>query len=75
MDTITIEMEDGTKKEMEMVSLFDMSSSDFHYIIYKSDNDYYVGKYTEADPNTIITELSNEELTYCESVLKRLIGE
>lgn len=77
MDYVYITKENGSIEKMEVVTLFNLSNSDYNYIIYRSlgENDCYVGKYIGEDISDLITDLNNEELEYAKGVFDALVGE
>lgn len=77
MDYIYITKEDNTTEKMEVVTIFNISNSDYNYIIYKSINntDYYVGKYVGNDICNLETDLTDIEMNYANGVFEALVGE
>lgn len=76
MDTIFIIDDDGNRKPMEAVSIYEMPNSSFHYVIYRSFDyqNYYVGKYLGEDIVDLNTELSVEEMKIADEILKGVMG-
>lgn len=77
MDYVYVTKESGIIEKMEVVTLFNLSNSDYNYIIYKSlsGNDYYVGKYIGEDVSDLITDLNGKELEYAKGIFDALVGE
>lgn len=78
MDYIYIIKNNNEMEKMEVVTIYNVSNSDYNYIIYKSldDNDnYYVGKYMGDAVNELVTDLSDEERNYAQGVYEALVGE
>ena len=78
MDYIYIIKDNNEMEKMEVVTIYNVSNSDYNYIIYKSldDNDnYYVGKYMGDAVNELVTDLSDEERNYAQGVYEALVGE
>ncbi len=77
MDYIYITKEDNTTEKMEVVTIFNISNSDYNYIIYKSINntDYYVGKYVGNDICNLETDFTDSEMNYANGVFEALVGE
>ena len=76
MDIIEVINKNGQIKNMEVVSIFDISNSEYHYIIYKSDlNEYFVGKYIGENVVDLITDFNEEESKIVENIFNRLVGE
>ncbi len=77
MDYINIMKSNGQNEVMEVVTIFNMSNSEYNYIIYKSlDNkEYYTGKYIGNDIVELNTDLSEEEKVYAEGILNGLVGD
>ena len=77
MDYINIMKSNGQNEVMEVVTIYNMSSSKYNYIIYKSlDNkEYYTGKYIGNDIVDLNTDLSEEEKVYAEGILNGLVGD
>ena len=63
MDYIFITKSDNTVEKMEAVTIFNISNSDYNYIIYKSlkTGDYYAGKYLGDDISDLDTNLEDEK--------------
>ena len=78
MDYIYIIKENNEMEQMEVVTVYNVSGSDYNYIIYKSLDDsskYYVGKYMGDAVNELVTDLSEEERIYAQGVYDALVGE
>ena len=77
MDYINIMKSNGQNEVMEVVTIYNMSNSEYNYIIYKSlDNkEYYTGKYIGNDIVDLNTDLSEEEKVYAEGILNGLVGD
>ncbi len=75
MDKIVVYSDDGTREEMEVVTIYEMSNRPFHYIIYRSFQDeYYVGKYMGDQVVDLDTDLDALEMKYAEGILEGLVG-
>ena len=72
-DIITVSLEDGTKKEMEVVLLYTDDISKINYILYKDMNENgecYAAKYVVNDNIfQLDSNLSNKEIMKLELVL------
>ncbi|MBR4262023.1 MAG: hypothetical protein IKQ35_01490 [Bacilli bacterium] len=68
---ITVVKDNGTKEEMEIVSIFKMEAFNKNYIIYKSivDNKYFAASFN-ADNDNIDTNLSDKEKEALEDYFK-----
>ena len=75
MDKIVVTMADGREEEMEVVSIFEMSDSPYHYIIYRSADSYYAGKYLGEEIVSLDTNLTSREKEYLKGVFQALVGE
>jgi hypothetical protein len=75
MDYITITKDNGQKVIMEVVSIFNRSNSDYNYIIYKSNNDYYTAKYKGKDIVDLDTDLDEEEIKYANGIFRAIVGD
>ena len=75
MDYITITKENGEKINMEVVTIYNMSNSDYNYIIYKDDNNYYTGKYKGTDIVDLDTNFNKEEIAYANAIINALVGD
>ena len=77
MDYIFITKDDNTIEKMEAVTIFNISNSEYNYIIYKSleNNNYYVGKYMGTDICNLDTDLTDKEMKYANGVFDALVGE
>lgn len=75
MDYVFVINEKNEKEKMEVVSLFNMSNSDYNYIIYKPINikNYYVAKYKGDEIADLNTDLSGKEFMYANSILNSLV--
>ena len=75
MDVISILKENGQSEDMEVVTIFDMNNSQYHYVIYKSlQGEYFVGKFLGEDVVDLVTDLSSMELEYAKGILGGLVG-
>ena len=77
MDYIYITKEDNSIEKMEAVTIFNISNSNYNYIIYKSliTGDYYAGKYLGDDMSDLDTDLNSFEIECVSGVFDSLIGE
>ena len=77
MDYIYITKEDNSIEKMEAVTIFNISNSNYNYIIYKSliTGDYYAGKYFGDDMSDLDTDLNSFEIECVSGVFDSLIGE
>ena len=75
MDYITITKENGEKINMEVVTIYNMSNSDYNYIIYKDDNNYYTGKYKGTDIVDLDTNFNEKEIVYANAIIDALVGD
>ena len=78
-DIITIRLEDGSYKDMEVILLYSDKKTKRNYIIYKelnSNKDLYVAKYEmQASDFVLDTDLSKNELKMMEEILNDAIKE
>ena len=75
MDYITVSLEDGRKEKMEVVTIYEMSNSYYHYIIYRDvQNHYYVGKYLGEAIVELNTNLDENEMVFAQGILDGLVG-
>lgn len=76
MDYVVILKSDGTEEKMEVVSIFDKSDSQYHYIIYKSKlGEYYAGKYLQDDISDLSVDFDPIEWEYVNGIFQFLTGE
>jgi len=78
MDSIYIIKDNNEMEKMEVVTVFNISNSDYNYIIYKpldNNDDYYVGKYIGDNLSDLITDLSVDELNYAKGIYDALVGD
>ena len=77
MDYVTITKEDGSIEDMEVVTVFNMTSSNYNYIIYRSliTGEYFTGKYIGNFIEEINTDLTKEEVEYANGIFKALVGD
>ena len=76
MDYIYITKDDNTIEKMEAVTIFNVSNSDYNYIIYKSlsTGDYYAGKYLDNNLSDLDTNLESFEIELVSGVFDSLVG-
>ena len=76
MDYIFITKSDNTVEKMEAVTIFNISNSDYNYIIYKSlkTGDYYAGKYLGDDIGDLDTNLNAFEIKCVSGVFDSLVS-
>lgn len=76
MDYIYITKEDNTIEKMEAVTVFNISNSEYNYIIYKSliTGDYYAGKYLGDDISDLDTNLNSFEIRCVSGVFDSLVS-
>lgn len=75
MNNIYIYDSYNQKKEMEVITTFNLSTSDFTYIIYKDNDDYYIAKYKKDFIADLDTNLNEVELELAEAVFKEVVGD
>lgn len=77
MDYIYITKEDNTVEKMEAVTIFNISYSDYNYIIYRSlvTGDYYAGKYIGDNVSDLDTNLNSFEIKCVSGVFDALVSE
>jgi len=77
MDYIYIVKENNEMEKMEVVTIYNMSNSEYNYIIYKSlvNNNCYIGKYIGTDVSDLDTNLTVEELNYAKGIYDALVGD
>ena len=70
MGYIDIYDDKDTKKQMEVVSIFNFEGYDYHYIVYKEldGSRMYVAKYKD-NQEELNTNLSKKELELCEAIM------
>ncbi len=75
MDYIDIYDDKGNKKQMQVVSIFELEGKNYHYIVYKElDNSKtYLAKYKD-NKTDLDTNISDEELLLCEAILNGVIN-
>ena len=75
MDYIDIYDDKGNKKQMQVVSIFELEGKNYHYIVYKEldNNKTYLAKYKENKID-LDTNISDEELLLCEAILNGVIN-
>ena len=74
MDTMTLNKEDGTIEEIEIVITFKLENfNNDDYVIYKTNNEFFGAKYIEKSGNTeLITDLSDEEKKSLSEIFEKL---
>ena len=74
---IDIYDEVGNKKQMEIVSTFNLKGFSSNYIIYSEidKSHFYIAKYEGNNMSDIDTNLSNEELVLCNKVFKEILND
>lgn len=78
MDYVFITKENNEIEKMEVVTIFNISNSEYNYIIYRSLNNndtYYVGKYMGEDVSELCTDLNEKELSYARGIFDALVGD
>jgi uncharacterized protein YrzB (UPF0473 family) len=73
---ITIEKEDGTEEQMEIVSAFTLNESGKNCLIYRSNsNEYFAASYDQLnDEIDLNTDFTNYEKEQIEQVFNTLYG-
>ena len=74
MDTIDIYEKDGTKKVMEIVTVFNIAEYESNYIIYREIDKMktYIAKYKGDKLINLDTNLTEEELNICNEMFERI---
>ena len=64
-------------EKMQVISIFNLSISDYKYIIYKSlkNNDYFIAKYKGDSIEDLDTNLDDLELKLANKILLDIVGE
>ena len=76
MNYVYVYNSDNKKEKMEVISIFNLSISDYKYIIYKSDkNEYYIAKYKGDNITNLETNLDSIELKLANAVFKEIVGD
>lgn len=77
MDYIYVYDDNNNKIKMEVVIVFDISDSKYHYIIYRSlDKEHtYYGKYLGDSITDLITDLTEKEMLIVNTIYEELEGE
>lgn len=78
-DIITIKLEDGTLKDMEIILLYSDDNTKNNYILYKdidATDECYAAKYTQkGDIFDIDSNLTKKELKVLEIILEKALKE
>jgi len=71
-----IVMDDGNKKKMEIVSIFNIENYEFNYIIYREldKSHYFVAKYIGDEIVNLSTDLSDEEYKFAKKIFEGVVG-
>ena len=74
MNTIDIYAKDGTKKAMEIVTVFNIAEYESNYIIYREidKTKTYIAKYKGDKLINLDTNLTEEELNICNEMFERI---
>ena len=74
---ITIYDKNLNEKEVDVISLFKLESSNKNCIIYKDDKDYYVASYKEENLNNIKLnyDFTGQEKAEIEKLFNKIVGE
>ena len=75
MDYIDIYDDKGNKKQMKVVSIFELEGYEYHYIVYKEldDSRVYLAKFKE-NQEELNTNISEEELKLCEAIMSGVMA-
>lgn len=74
-DIIEITLDDGSVKEMEIVSIFELEGYSYHYIIYSEldKSHYYIAKYMGDEIVDLSTDLSDDEMKLAKTIYEEVI--
>ncbi len=77
MDYIYIYDDKNNKTKMEVVTIFEIDNSFYHYIIYRTidKKHVYFGKYEGNEITELITDLTKKELLIGKSIYEQIEGE
>ncbi|MBQ4263751.1 MAG: hypothetical protein IJB83_05905 [Bacilli bacterium] len=74
-DYIEILLDNGSKKKMEVVIIFDIEGYEYHYIIYTEldRSHYYLAKFIGEEIVDLITKFDEIELKLANNIFKGVI--
>lgn len=75
MDCIDIIMDDGTKKKMEVVNIFEIDGYKYHYIIYTEidRSHYYLAKFLGDNIATLSMDFDEKELMLANKIFEGVV--